>query len=466
MEKDTTTTKTKDTVSPFENILTIDNFYKGETLKPEFVKNIREFEEVVYEMVKIMNHIHETNYPYRFWKLILVDYINYKLQRKAALSKGIAASSTGLKNEVVQGMIYAYKSFSNSDALKIINHTLKNENNIAHGFHDVEIIEKEIGKIIPSYFPIILRKGDTKKRERANKLAETYNDFFYKNIILQLPKTFVENFEYIYNLFPLYNPEKKIFHASFIVSEYVKILVAKYVQHGAKLYFYQHGSGAGEIKDRSIFHDSSMSDNYVTWGWIINDTDILGKAYRCYGFQKKYDKLEKTGEYDCTLAFNLIDESDKKFYKPITDYFFSHLDFSKYKKILARPRPVRRMGSLKSQLDFITNEHVTIDAGKVDMANIVASSKIMVTFKWVWPQTVFSESIYVDHPIVAMVIDFDSTTVFKPYYDFFLEQKVYHETIESLVNHLNTVDINKWWSEVIAQPMYKAFKHEFLREVK
>lgn len=449
-----------------EEILTIDNFYKGETLKPDFVKNIREFEEVVYEMVKIMNHIHETNYPYRFWKLILVDYINYKLQRKTALSKGIDTSSAGLKTSVMKGMVYTYKSFSNSDALKKINKILESEDNIAHGFHDVEIIEKEVGKIIPSYFPIILRKGDTKKRERVNKLAETYDDFFYKNIILLLPKTFVENFDYIYNLFPIYRPEKKIFHVSFIVSEYIKILVAKYVTHGAKLYFYQHGSGAGEIKDRSIFHDSSMADNYVTWGWKINDTDILGKAYRCYGFQKKYEKLEKTGIYDCTLAFNLIHASDKKFYTPITDYFFSHLDFKKYKKVLGRPRPVGRMGNMKSQLDFIKNEHFMIDAGKASIASIVASSKIMITFKWFWPQTVFSECIYVDHPIVAMVIDFDSTTIFKPYYNFFLEQKVYHKTIESLVNHLNTVNIQEWWSKVIQQPMYKAFKHEFLREVK
>lgn len=448
-----------------EKILTIDEFYKTETLTPAFVNNIKEFEEVVYEMVKIMNHIHGTNYSYRFWKIIVIDYVNYKLQKKKILSEKIVSGSQGLKTAVIQNLIYTVKSFQNSSSLQKINETLEKENNIAHGFHDVELIEKEVGKVIPSYFPIILKKGDVKKRERANKLAEQYNDFFYKNLILQLPKAFVEQFDYIYNLYPLVNPAKKTFHISFIVSEYVKIMVAKYVENGARLYFYQHGGGGGEIKDRSIFHDSSVSDNYVTWGWKIDETQIPGKAYRCHGFKKRFDSYDNKVLFDCTLAFNLIGESDKVFFKPITDYFFANIDLNKFPRILGRPRPVRKLGGHKAQLDFINHPNVTIDSGKTDMAHIIAHSKILITFKWVWPQTVFTESLYVDHPAIAMVIDLDCSTVFKPYYDFFLEQKVFHDSIESLVEHLNTVEIDKWWNEVMKHPMYKGYKYEFLREV-
>ncbi|MBX7046494.1 MAG: hypothetical protein K1X86_11735 [Ignavibacteria bacterium] len=448
-----------------EKILTIDEFYKSETLTPAFVENIREFEEVVYEMVKVMNHIHNTNRSYRFWKLIVIDFVNYKLQRKKELSEKVVSSSQGLKTAAVQNLIYSVKSFQNRKSLETIKHVLENYDNIAHGFHDAELIEKEIGKLIPSYFPIILQKGDVNKRERANKLAETYTNNFYKNIILQLPKAFVEHFDHIYNLYPLVNPEKKAFHVSFIVSEYVKILVAKYVEHGAKLLFYQHGGGGGEIKDRSIFHDSSVSDNYVTWGWKIDPNQIPGKAYRCHGFRKRFESYDNEVLYDCTLAFNLIGESDKKFFKPITDYFLANIDLKKYPRILGRPRPVRKLGSLKSQLDFIQHPNVSIDSGKTDMAYIIAHSKILVTFKWVWPQTVFTESAYVDHPAVAMVIDLDCSTVFKPYYDFFLEQKVFHDTIESLVEHLNTVNIDDWWGKIIQHPMYKAYKNEFLRQV-
>lgn len=448
-----------------EKILTIDEFYKTETLTPAFVNNIKEFEEVVYEMVKIMNHIHGTNYSYRFWKIIVIDYVNYKLQKKKILSEKIVSGSQGLKTAVIQNLIYTVKSFQNSSSLQKINETLEKENNIAHGFHDVELIEKEVGKVIPSYFPIILKKGDVKKRERANKLAEQYNDFFYKNLILQLPKAFVEQFDYIYNLYPLVNPAKKTFHISFIVSEYVKIMVAKYVENGARLYFYQHGGGGGEIKDRSIFHDSSISDNYVTWGWKIDDTQIPGKAYRCHGFKKIYEGTNGEKEFDLALVYTLMDEEYKNIFRPITNYIISNLDFNKYKRVVARPRPVGRLGNIKSQLDFIKTDKVTIDSGRSKIASFVPTVELMVTFAYEWPQTVFSECLYVNHPIVCMVMKLDCTTIFKPYYDFFIEQKVFHETVESMVEHLNKANINEWWSEVIKNPKYKAFKYEFLREV-
>lgn len=445
-----------------DKFLTIDEFYKSETLKPAFVQNIREFEEVVYEMVKIMNHIHNTNHPYRFWKLILVDYINYKIQRKAELSKGIV---TDVKISFRQNLIYLVKSVLNINSLSKIRSVLKSNDKIVHGFHDPELIEKEIGKLIPAYFPIILRKGDTAKRERAIKLAESYDNFFYKNIILQLPKTFVEHFDYILNLYPLINSSKKSFHASFIASEYIKILVAKYVVNGATLSIYQHGGGGGEIKDRSIFHDSSVSDNYVTWGWKIDETNVPGKAYRCYGFEKNYLKEKGEIKYDLALVYTLMDEEYKNIFRPITNYIISNLDFEKYKRVIARPRPQGKFADAKSQLDFIKTDKVIIDRGTSKIASFVASVDLMVTFAYEWPQTVFSECLYVNHPIICMVMKLDITSIFKPYYDFFLEQKVFHETVESMVEHLNTMDKNKWWAELIQQPMYKAFKHEFLRQV-
>jgi len=310
-----------------------------------------------------------------------------------------------------------------------------------------------------------MRKGNIKKRERANKLAGQYSDFFYKNIILQLPDIFVEHFDYIYNLYPLLNPTAKSFHVSFIVSEYVKIMIAKYVENGAKLYFYSHGAGGGEIKDTAIFHDTSVSDNYYTWGWKINETEIPGKAYRCYGFKKIYDQQEKKILYDCALAFNALDESDKKFFTPITNYFLSNIDLKKYSRILARPRPTRKWENMKKQLSFLNHKNIILDSGRTKLAVIAAKTKVMITFAWVYPQTSFSECIYVDHPTVCMVIDWDYTTIFEPYYHFLIEQKVFHESVESLVDHLNKVNIDEWWSVLIKNPMYKEFKYKFLREV-
>ena len=448
-----------------EIVADIDNFYRGQTLSLESVNRIKELEEIIYEMTSIMNHIHSSDYSYKFWKFLLIDYINEKLQNKQVLSAGIENNSSQSKTTAKQKLVYLYKFLSNFNSFSKIKKILSSEKDIVYGFHDTEIIEREVGKVMPSYFPIFKGSKNIAKRQRANKLAEEYDDFFYKNLILQLPEILVERFDHIMEEIPLHDPKGKTFHVSILPSEFNTILIAKYVRHGAKLHFYQHGGGGGEINNRAIFHYSSFSDHYVTWGWKINETEIPGKAYRCHGFKNRYNKFGKDFLYDCAFVFTALDEHYKNFFRPITDYIFKNLDFGKYPRVIARPRPLRKWEDSRSQLDFIKHEKIKIDSGKTDMAYIAAKSKIVVTFKWIWPQTIFAECIYVDHPIIAMVADLNCTTIFKPYYDFFVEQKVFHETVESLVDHLNSVDLDKWWSKLTEHPMYISYKHTFVRKV-
>jgi len=108
---------------------------------------------------------------------------------------------------------------------------------------------------------------------------------------------------------------------------------------------------------------------------------------------------------------------------------------------------------------------VAIDNGQQSIAAMVKRSKIVLIFTYEWPQTNFSECLYVDHPVVSIVEGLNCTSIFKPYYDFFIEQKVYHESSESLIEHLNTMNIDEWWSNLIRMEEYQAFKHTFLRKV-
>jgi hypothetical protein len=205
----------------------------------------------------------------------------------------------------------------------------------------------------------------------------------------------------------------------------------------------------------------------MTWGWKINETEIPSKAYRCEGFKKLYSKHTGPRTYDFALVYSLVlnDPIYFNFYKSHTDAILSSIDHTKFKKIIARPRRTNRWKNASSELKFITDSRVKIDSGQSPMTQLIYQSKVVVIFTYEWPQTNFSECLYVNHPVVSIVANMNCTNVFQPYYDFFIENSVFHLTSESLVNHLNTVDIDKWWNELTTKKMYLDFKHLFLREV-
>ena len=97
------------------------------------------------------------------------------------------------------------------------------------------------------------------------------------------------------------------------------------------------------------------------------------------------------------------------------------------------------------------------------MAEITAKSRLVIQFNI--PATNFMECLYVDHPTIGLLSNDQPTEIVKPYYSFFTQQGVMHENFESLVDHLNKVDIDEWWGALIKEPMYQQFKNEFLRQV-
>ena len=446
-----------------EKILTIDEYYTTEKLTPYFVNEIKEFEKVVYEMVKVMNEIHGTNYSYRFWKLLLIGYINEQLQQRQPLSEKLKEDGFSIQQTVIPKLIYSIRSFQNVGSYSKIIQSLKTQDKITYGFHESESISNEVSAAMPTHYPLIFRKGDTSKREKAWQIAERYSDIFYKNVIRRVPKTFVEHFQYQFDLAELHNPAAKVFHISIFLSDFMKILVAKYVENGALLYIYQHGGGAGEVKDRANFHDASMSDKNITWGWKIHDNEVPHKAFRCFKFKKIYEASSHKKTIDVLFAFNVIGEH-ATYYKDFMKNLLDNLSKERYKNIVARPRVLKRWEDAKPQLNFIENKNVTIESGRAKAPALAARTKIVVTFTWWSPQTLFAECCFVNQPVVSFVREVDYTTIFKPYYDFFIEQKAFHESWESLVDHLNNTDLDKWWADLIKHPMYKSYKHTFVRE--
>lgn len=82
-----------------------------------------------------------------------------------------------------------------------------------------------------------------------------------------------------------------------------------------------------------------------------------------------------------------------------------------------------------------------------------------------YPSTNTLECMYVDHPVVAILENYNPSEIVEPYYKFFLDKGVFHYTMYSLTKHLNEMNVDTWWSDIVNHETYKNFKKEFIRSV-
>jgi hypothetical protein len=438
-------------------------------------ERIRISEAIMLDLVQIMNHIHEVNYPYRFWKIVLSDYVNALISIKPFLEKTELNTAAplqpvnshhlpGFKQRLIARLPALIKHFKSPGSKLKVFKQLRQHSNISIGFPDLDVVKADTGERLTLYYPVFPGWGNTAKRKRADGLAIEYTDTFKRNMIKQLPKIYVEYFDRLFNEIPLYEPEKKVFHAHGLPPFYNALVIAKHIINGSKLYSYQHGAFYGEMTGHNSHHnETSVCDEFRTWGWKIKPNDVPWKAYRLEKFKREYDAADKTGEFDFLMCYPDVYDANIGFYKDVTAYFLTHIDPEKYKKLLARPRPLNRLFSHAGKISFIKDSRVTIDSGLSAMPAIIGKSRVVIQFNI--PATNFFECLYVNHPTIGLLDNDQPTDIVKPYYEFLKEQGVIHHNFASLVQHLNNVNIDTWWMSVTEQPMYLKFKNEFLRKV-
>lgn len=431
-------------------------------------------DEINAKLPKLMNRIHGTDYSDRFWIIILGPYITSVISRKDFLSSGEmdlpplfepinAIGHPDMKKRFQKKLRHILKSYKTSKNYKPALDILTMHNDIAFGFHDPVSITNDVGAYLPDYFAPVGKKNKSKRNE-AKAVAEEQDNLFYKNVIKQLPEIFVEYFDGLMDLIPLKNPSKKVFHVSLLDSFFNKLLLAKYLENGAKLHYYQHGAYYGELVTHNAHkNESAIADKFITWGWKIYDKDVPGKAYRLEKFRREYDSKNTNFIYDCLFCYPGINNKNREQFRKYTHDLATKLDKNKYKKLIARPRPNSKLPFVSHKIGFPVSKEIIIDSAKKGIVDTITQTRLVIQFTV--PSTNFTECLYVDHPTIGLLNNDNPTDVVKPFYDFFLKVGVLHHDFDSLIAHLNAIDLDSWWKGVCATDEYKEFKNTFLRAV-
>lgn len=434
-------------------------------------------EQLFDELTPVMNEIHDMNHSRRFWLMVIEEHVRSMVSRKHLLDKKPVDigpdfypinqfSFPSLKERLRARAVGIAKHFLNRKDKQKIQKRLSDNDEIGIGFPDLpELTEQEVGVEIPEYYPLMIGFGDRSKRSKVNAIAQRYDDPFLVNVIRQLPRIMIEHFQDLYDDIDLVHPKDKLFRIhGLMLLGYRQLLIAKYVEHGAGLIWYQHGAGYGEIALKySRFLEYSVADKYITWGWKLAENDVPGKAYRMEKFKRNFDQHQQEKMYDILLTFPAMDGSKKRQIVSETHELLAGLDNQLYQNILARPRPPHQKHSHASELDFITDDHVTITSGLESMLKEMTSARLILQMEV--PCTNFLECIYVDYPTIGLLKNPEPTEILKPYYAFFKEVGILHEDVQSLVTHLNNINIEEWWQDITRQPEYQSFKDTFVRKV-
>lgn len=427
-------------------------------------------------LTEVLNDIHQINYSKRFWKILIAPYVKVILnnfdtltENKFFIEPSNFTHGNLFKSAEKHNFFSMLKTVNNNFFLSYkwnkIKNELKNNNDIVSSFHYpkslkaiydtyIDVPELDIKKSCETYLSL--------RNVTAEKFIWNNNHNFSYNVIHGLPKIYVEYFNLTLEKIPLYNPKEKVFHISMIQTMLMRFVLAKYIENGAILKYYQHGGFYGEYQYHNAYlYENSVADEFMTWGWRMNKKDTPSRAFRLEKFKSyfKYDSLKK---YDILLVYPFIHRVNKDRFYNFSSIFFNNLNRNKYKKICARPRPVSSFNR-KGNLKFLSQSVDKIDAGFINLSKLVSKSRLVVLLNY--PSTTMLECLYVNQPVIGVLNNETPSNVVKPYYDFLLNVGILHNSMESLVNHLNEKDIPSWWAETIKEKMYKEFKNKFLRTV-
>jgi len=435
-----------------------------------------EWSEKVFQLVAdVLNRVHGMDKPMRFWKLITEEHVRAMVTRLEILSAVDISeppplfavnsySVPGFRDRVRAGLRQLRDYIRSRNDISHTERVLKDNNILISGFDKGDSIFQETGGTkLPEGALFAFLKGDSKKRKFVNRIAADSKDQFERNVIRMLPKIVVEHFDAIYTSIPLHRPEDKVFHVQGMFRfSFQQFVIAKYIGVGAKLIWYQDGAFIGEfISKYSRYITHSVADEYRTWGWKLTEKDVPWKAYPLKKLAGKYNlhRSKNVKKYDLLLCYPKFRDNSRSYYVELTNKMLSGLSGEREWNIIARPQPSKGNVKRDNKIDFITDERISVSDTSRSMPEEMALSRCVVQMNV--PATNFPECIYVDQPVTGILRNNQPTDIIKPHYNFFLSVGVLHSDMESLIAHLNRVNIEEWWAEVIIKPEYQAFKREF-----
>lgn len=426
------------------------------------------------KLTPVMNELHDKDYSFSYWLLLLQDHLKVCINRRSYLLKPnyhepilkypINSWSPPRKSMILKSYLVflinaiRYRKDINKELKKIYGNK-----HLLFGLRADELNNyingTKIGRIY--IWKIFFKKGDRIKRKRLQFMAEKTDSMFLKKIILAMPTILVEHYDYINSLFETKNPNDKCIHVEHGDSFFADFLMARYRENGARIISYQGGGFQGEIHNHPDKIKYELCDEFHTYGWKVHKKDFPDNPYRLIQYKRKWDEVRSIKNHKHSskvmIVFSVINEEHIQKYLTFTESFFSIVPKNIYKNLVIRLRPVPlRVNKSLYFRKLKIPKSVTIDWGEKKMAETAA--KVNIVILTTLPATNFLECIYVGQPVMAVNTNDNPSELFRQFVPDLERLGVIHKTPFDLTEYfLNIEDYQQWWLGVEQDPIFQNF---------
>ena len=329
---------------------------------------------------QILNEIHGTEFSDDFWMFLVLPHVRRLqiMEHQQNLAKDLGTAdqnnntrhpTAGLRQQVskiVRTSTQVIRLVKQRINFGKLSRELKAHRTLVYGFHDVVEIKKK-GQLIPSANPALFPGRQSAKRELIAKSAANAGSKRLCRAIETLPDLLVERFLALLRRVPLHAPERKQFHVSIGVSDFMSLMFALYRERGAEIHRYQHGSHYGEQEAFRV-HERISSSKFHTGGWTSDDKDVPDYAYRLAGFKRGYVASDQDELYDLLVCVPAVHRNNLVRRQEDVNKISRSLDRKRYNRVLFRPRLMSRFDSADAILKPFEIPPDEIDAARGPIA--------------------------------------------------------------------------------------------------
>ena len=431
-----------------------------------------------------------------FNKLMITDYWNHYIYTKIiehSFSKKFFVQTNGkISNNLERKKIY--KNLNNKTLKerislliqKIFNFLPQNKNVLIFSTYMSNLDEIKLNLIVnksilyyKSLRPYLLFRQKNLfnfKRKRLKILKSKkigLHNFLGKELLINLPSTYLENFnriENIVNKIPFPKAPKKIFTClgvsrSTIMDRYI----AKNVEKGASLILAQHGGNYFQHKLHfSTMHEVKISDKYLSWGDVkIKNVVPLGIIKNLKNTKKKTNRIiveiRMRKGYNREIKIDSGFIESKNYFKNLC-IFFSLIKGKKISENLyVKLHQTKSFWQEKKQFLYHNSQLKFLDEKKKMIEEMNSAKLVIQTFC----STGHLECLAINRPTLILFVHnlnlLNSKS--KGYLKKFIRLGIVHRTPTSLYNMLEKLTtrkkIDNWWFQTKKQSLLNKYRKDF-----
>ena len=317
----------------------------------------------------------------------------------------------------------------------------------------------------------ILRKKMTLDSSRSKK--DKLKIFLDKEVIMNIPSSFLENYKSIGNdikNIPFPKKPEKIFttlgiNRSTIMDRYI----ANNVEKGSKLILAQHGGNYFQHKCMyHALHEVNISDKFLTWGKISKKKTIR------LGVIKNIKKSKSIGDkiiveirmrrvYQNHIKIDSGFYDGKKYLDNMCDFFNKIKNDEINNEIFVKLHH-SEWGWNEKKLFLTNNPKLKFINSNKKMIDIIDSAKLMI---YTFCSSGYLESIAANKPTIVLYLHDlnllnDKT---KKHFKILKKNGILHTDINSLIRMLKKYNhsdkIQKWWCDKKIQKLVSKYREDF-----